>query len=187
MPPCCPRAPWTPSSSPMSTSTISLLAHEEGALEALSAKLGVAPVELEPAARLRDLFDRALAAARFRAILARVTHDRQAKDRYPAAMWTELAAAVRASGASRMSSRRARAISWGSRHRRRRRPGLRAGGVPAPAGAGEGRPPSSGTVPTRPRRPVPSRAAPAVRLADRELCDLSAVLVHLIARPPPVA
>lgn len=74
------------------------LAHEEGALEALSAKLGVAPVELEPAARLRDLFDRALAAARFRAILARVTHDRQAKDRYPAAMWTELAAAVRASG-----------------------------------------------------------------------------------------
>ena len=75
------------------------LSHEEGgALATLAAKLGAAPMELEPAARLRDLFDRALAAARSRAVLARVTHDRQAKDRYPAAMWTELTAAVRAAG-----------------------------------------------------------------------------------------
>lgn len=74
------------------------LSHEEGALATLAAKFGAAPMELEPAARLRDLFDRALAAARSRAVLARVTHDRQAKDRYPAAMWTELTAAVRAAG-----------------------------------------------------------------------------------------
>ena len=74
------------------------LAHEEGALSTLAAKLDAAPVELEPAARLRDLFDRALAAACGRVILARVTHDRQAKDRYPAAMWTELMASARAAG-----------------------------------------------------------------------------------------
>ena len=36
------------------------LSHEEGALATLAAKLGAAPMELEPAARLRDLFDRAL-------------------------------------------------------------------------------------------------------------------------------
>lgn len=74
------------------------LSHEEGALSTLAAKLGAAPVELEPAACLRDLFGRTLAAARGRAVLARVTHDRQAKDRYPAAIWTELLAAARAAG-----------------------------------------------------------------------------------------
>ena len=77
------------------------LSHEEGALATLAAKLGLAPVELEPAARLRDLFHRALASARSGAVLA------QAKDRYPAAMWTELAAAARAAG------RRPRTVSVG--------------------------------------------------------------------------
>lgn len=74
------------------------LSREEGALATLSAELGAAPVELEPAARLRDLFHRAMAAARTHVVLARVTHDRQAKDRYPAAMWTELMALARAEG-----------------------------------------------------------------------------------------
>ncbi|MFR2950236.1 MAG: hypothetical protein ACLTKG_01995 [Collinsella intestinalis] len=73
------------------------LSHEEGALATLAAKLGAAPMELEPAARLRDLFDRAGGRPQPRG-LARVTHDRQAKDRYSAAMWTELTAAVRAAG-----------------------------------------------------------------------------------------
>ena len=74
------------------------LSREDGVLSTLAAGLGFAGVELEPAARLRDLFHRALAAAASRALVARVTHDRQAKDRYPAAMWTELQASVRAFG-----------------------------------------------------------------------------------------
>ena len=74
------------------------LSREEGALATLSAALGAAPIELEPAARLRDLFHRAMAAARAHVVLARVTHDRQAKNRYPAAMWTELMALIRAEG-----------------------------------------------------------------------------------------
>lgn len=69
------------------------LSHEEGPLATLAARLGCAPLELEPAARLRDEAARALAAGAGDAVLARVTHDRQAKDRYPAAVWTELAAA----------------------------------------------------------------------------------------------
>lgn len=74
------------------------LSREEGALATLSAELGAVPVELEPAVRLRDLFHRAMAAARTHVVLARVTHDRQAKNRYPAAMWTELMALIRAEG-----------------------------------------------------------------------------------------
>ena len=74
------------------------LSREEGALATLSAELGAVAVELEPAARLRDLFHRAMAAARTHVVLARVTHDRQAKNRYPAAMWTELMALIRAEG-----------------------------------------------------------------------------------------
>ena len=74
------------------------LSREEGAFATLSAELGAVPVELEPAARLRDLFHRAMAAARTHVVLARVTHDRQAKNRYPAAMWTELMALIRAEG-----------------------------------------------------------------------------------------
>lgn len=74
------------------------LAHEEGAATTLANKLGAPALELEPAARLRDLFERTCAASRGRVVLARVTHDRQAKDRYPAAIWTELAARQRAQG-----------------------------------------------------------------------------------------
>ncbi len=68
------------------------LSHEEGPLAALADRLGRAACSLEPAACLRDRAARALAAARSSASLARVTHDRQAKDRYPAAIWTELLA-----------------------------------------------------------------------------------------------
>ena len=67
------------------------LAHEEGPLATMAAELDRRTVAIEPVARLRALFDRALSAAP-RATLARVTHDRQAKDRYPAAIWTELRA-----------------------------------------------------------------------------------------------
>ena len=69
------------------------LSHEEGPVPALARALGAQACELEPAARLRDLASRALAAAPA-STLARVTHDRQAKDRYPAAVWTELRAAA---------------------------------------------------------------------------------------------
>ena len=65
------------------------LAHEEGPLVTMSAELGRPAVAMEPVARIRALFARALSAAPV-ATLARVTHDRQAKDRYPAAIWTEL-------------------------------------------------------------------------------------------------
>ena len=65
------------------------LAHEEGPLTTMSAELGRSTVAIEPVARVRALFARALSAAPV-ATLARVTHDRQAKDRYPAAIWTEL-------------------------------------------------------------------------------------------------
>ena len=68
------------------------LAHKEGPLAELASAFSFAPVELEPAARMRDLMARAMAAARGEVVLARVTHDRQAKDRYPAAIWTELLA-----------------------------------------------------------------------------------------------
>ncbi len=74
------------------------LSHEEGAATTLANKLGAPALELEPAARLRDLFERTCAASRGGVVLARVTHDRQAKDRYPAAIWTELAARQRAQG-----------------------------------------------------------------------------------------
>ncbi|MCF2621240.1 PD-(D/E)XK nuclease family protein [Collinsella tanakaei] len=70
------------------------LSHEESARTTLATRLDARALELEPAACLRDLTYRALAAARGARILARVTHDRQAKDRYPAAIWTELRAAV---------------------------------------------------------------------------------------------
>ena len=65
------------------------LAHEEGPLAAMAAELGRSTVAIEPIARLRALFARALSTAP-RATLARVTRDRQAKKRYPAAIWTEL-------------------------------------------------------------------------------------------------
>ena len=74
------------------------LSHEEGPLATLAAALGRTGVTLEPAAQLRVQFARAAQASRMRAVLARVTHDRQARDRYPAAIWTELHARAAAAG-----------------------------------------------------------------------------------------
>lgn len=70
------------------------LSHEEGPLAALAERLDAAPLTVEPVARLRRLFSRAIAASASAPVLARVTHDRQASDRYPAAIWTELKAAA---------------------------------------------------------------------------------------------
>lgn len=77
------------------------LSHEEGPLATLAAELKASTLSLEPAARLRDLFARVRVAAPCAATLARVTHDRQAKDRYPAAIWTELRAQAPGSEALR--------------------------------------------------------------------------------------
>lgn len=68
------------------------LSHEEGPLTTLTASLGREGVTLEPAALLRARFGRAMQAARGPVVLARVTHDRQARECYPAAVWTELRA-----------------------------------------------------------------------------------------------
>lgn len=68
------------------------LSHEEGPLATLTAELGRSGVTLEPAALLRVRFGRAMRAARGPVALARVTHDRQARECYPAAVWTELRA-----------------------------------------------------------------------------------------------
>lgn len=67
------------------------LAHAAGPLATMAEGLGVETVSIEPAALLRVRGERVLKAVDA-ATLARVTHDRQAKDRYPAALWTELAA-----------------------------------------------------------------------------------------------
>ena len=68
------------------------LSHEEGPLATLTASLGRESVTLEPAALLRVRFGHAMQAARGPVVLARVTHDRQARECYPAAVWTELRA-----------------------------------------------------------------------------------------------
>lgn len=68
------------------------LSHEEGPLATLTASLGREGVTLEPAALLRVRFGHAMQAARGPVVLARVTHDRQARECYPAAVWTELRA-----------------------------------------------------------------------------------------------
>ena len=68
------------------------LSHEEGPLATLAASLGREGVTLEPAALLRVRFGHAMQAARGPVALARVTHDRQARECYPAAVWTELRA-----------------------------------------------------------------------------------------------
>ena len=68
------------------------LSHEEGPLTTLTASLGREDVTLEPAALLRARFGRAIQASRGPVTLARVTHDRQARECYPAAVWTELRA-----------------------------------------------------------------------------------------------
>lgn len=75
------------------------LSHEEGPLATLTAELGRSGVTLEPAALLRVRFGRAMQAARGPVVLARVTHDRQARECYPAAVWTELRAHAEAAGA----------------------------------------------------------------------------------------
>ena len=74
------------------------LSHEEGMLAELAEELGCTPLELEPACRLRIRFGRALAAPATRPVLARVTHDSQADDRYPAPTWTEIKRAMERAG-----------------------------------------------------------------------------------------
>lgn len=75
------------------------LSREEGPLATLTAELRRDGVSLEPAALLRVRFGRAMQAANGPVALARVTHDRQARECYPAAVWTELRAHAEAAGA----------------------------------------------------------------------------------------
>lgn len=75
------------------------LSHEEGPLATLTASFGREGVTLEPAALLRARFGHAMQASRGPVTLARVTHDRQARECYPAAVWTELRAHAEADGA----------------------------------------------------------------------------------------
>ncbi len=77
------------------------LSHEEGPLATLTASLGREGVTLEPAALLRVRFGHAMQAARGPVVLARVTHDRQARECYPAAVWTELRAHAEAADADK--------------------------------------------------------------------------------------
>lgn len=77
------------------------LSHEEGPLATLAASLGREGVTLEPAALLRVRFGHAMQAARGPVALARVTHDRQARECYPAAVWTELRAHAEAADADK--------------------------------------------------------------------------------------
>lgn len=79
------------------------LSHEEGPLATLTAELGRSGVMLEPAALLRVRFGRVMQAARGSVVLARVTHDRQARECYPAAVWTELRAHAEAAGAAKVA------------------------------------------------------------------------------------
>lgn len=79
------------------------LSHEEGPLATLTASLGREGVTLEPAALLRVRFGHAMQAARGPVSLARVTHDRQARECYPAAVWTELRAHAEAAGAAKVA------------------------------------------------------------------------------------
>lgn len=77
------------------------LSHEEGPLATLTASLGREGVTLEPAALLRVRFGRAMQTSRGPVTLARVTHDRQARECYPAAVWTELRAHAKAADADK--------------------------------------------------------------------------------------
>ncbi len=79
------------------------LSHEEGPLATLTAELDRSGVTLEPAALLRVRFGRAMQAAHGPVVLARVTHDRQARECYPAAVWTELRARAEAAGAAKVA------------------------------------------------------------------------------------
>lgn len=77
------------------------LSHEEGPLATLTASLGREGVTLELAALLRVRFGHAMQAARGPVALARVTHDRQVRECYPAAVWTELRAHAEAAEAAK--------------------------------------------------------------------------------------
>lgn len=77
------------------------LSHEEGPLATLTAELRRDGVSLEPAALLRVRFGRAMQATSGPVALARVTRDRQARECYPAAVWTELRAHAEAAGAAK--------------------------------------------------------------------------------------
>lgn len=77
------------------------LSHEEGPLATLMAELRRDGVSLEPAALLRVRFGRAMQTTSGPVALARVTHDRQARECYPAAVWTELRAHAEAAGAAK--------------------------------------------------------------------------------------
>lgn len=77
------------------------LSHEEGPLATLTAELRRDGVSLDPAALLRVRFGRAMQATSGPVALARVTHDRQARECYPAAVWTELRAHAEAAGAAK--------------------------------------------------------------------------------------
>lgn len=79
------------------------LSHEEGPLATLTAELRRDGVSLEPAALLRVRFGRAMQAASGPVALARVTHDRQAREYYPAAVWTELRAHAEAAGTAKVT------------------------------------------------------------------------------------
>lgn len=79
------------------------LSHEEGPLATLTASLGREGVTLEPAALLRVRFGHAMQAARGPVVLARATHDRQARECYPAAVWTELRAHAEAAEAAKVA------------------------------------------------------------------------------------
>ena len=79
------------------------LSREEGPLATLTASLGREGVTLEPAALLRARFGHAMQASRGSVALARVTHDRQARECYPAAVWTELRAHAEAAGAAKVA------------------------------------------------------------------------------------
>ena len=79
------------------------LSHEEGPLATLTAELRRDGVSLEPAALLRVRFGRAMRAANGPVALARVTHDRQARECYPAAVWTELRTHAEAAGAAKVA------------------------------------------------------------------------------------
>ena len=69
------------------------LSHEEGPLDHADGRASRREgVTLEPAALLRARFGCAIQASRGPVTLARVTHDRQARECYPAAVWTELRA-----------------------------------------------------------------------------------------------
>ncbi len=74
------------------------LSCDDGLVPTLAEELGAVELSADSAVRQRYLFECALRAVEGTTAFARVTHDRQAKENYPAAIWTELFA--RAEGAA---------------------------------------------------------------------------------------